>query len=242
MCVLLQYILCIHPFRSPVAPATAVHWPNLRRRGRPRCRCAAEASRCPAMGGSYPWRPEIHGENHGKPWERCWCWCIWGNFPTNLMYWMVEAPCTSCHGHWPHRPSSVKPRNAALNALQWLVCNPFFFVLDFNIAQFLIDSGKCFSEYDQFGGVWGSMWTLGGVPCMEEHMQWNALDDQKNGEIPCLFLKAVERTSSSSQGDTCSVSKHERRSTPTLREQTTIVICKTWVAKNGEAMVNFPDG
>ena len=25
--------------------------------------------------------------------------------------------------------------------------------------------------------VWGSMWTLGGVPCMEEHIQWNALDD-----------------------------------------------------------------
>ena len=47
-------------------------------------------------------------------------------------------------------PSSVKPRNAALNALQWIVCNPFF-CLDFNIAQFLIDSGNIFSEYDQFG-------------------------------------------------------------------------------------------
>ena len=73
--MLLQYILCIHPFRSPVAPATAVHWPNLRRRGRPRCRCAAEASRCPAMGGS-PWRPsypwEIHGENHGKTMGKPW--------------------------------------------------------------------------------------------------------------------------------------------------------------------------
>ena len=157
MCVLLQYILCIHPFRSPVAPATAVHWPNLRRRGRPRCRCAAEASRCPAMGGSYPWRPEIHGENHGET--------------------MGEMLMLMYMGKFSHE-SNVLDGGGALYFLSWTLASPakfgkaqkcsikctsmacvqsIFFVLDFNIAQFLIDSGKCFSEYDQFGDVWGSM-------------------------------------------------------------------------------------